>query len=86
VEVAEHDTVQEGKCCYVYVVVVEAGQTYTDLTGWFPATYLIVNGYILFLNDFNSNTINTKPMKNTGEKEMVCAYNLLIQDLISTSA
>jgi hypothetical protein len=74
--------VQEDKCRYVYVTVVEAGQIYTDLTGRCPTSSLSGNIYILVLYDFDSNTVNNTPMKNRGDKEMVRVYGLLIQSLI----
>jgi hypothetical protein len=40
------------------------------------------NKYILILYDYDSNIVLSAPMKNRGDKEMVRAFDLLIQSLI----
>jgi hypothetical protein len=76
------DMVQEEKCRYVYEAIMETGQIYTDLTGRFPTMSHSGNKYILVLYDYNSNRVLSSPMKNRGDKEMVRAFDLLIQSLI----
>jgi hypothetical protein len=57
------DMVQEDKYHHVYIAFVDAGQIYTELTYRFPTTYISGNKYILVLYDYDSNTVNTAPMK-----------------------
>ena len=76
------DMVQEDRCRYVFSAIMETGQIYTDLTGRFPTTSQSGNKYILVLYDYDSNSVLTAPMKNRGDKEMVRAFDLLIQSLI----
>jgi hypothetical protein len=71
-----------GKTGFVYATIVEAEQIRRDLTGRFPTTSAKGNKYILVLYDYDTNNILTEPMKNRGDKEMVRAYNKLIQELI----
>jgi hypothetical protein len=40
------------------------------------------NKYILILYDYDSNSVLSSPMKNRGDKDMVRAFDLLIQSLI----
>jgi hypothetical protein len=77
----EPDMVQEDKCHYFYVAIMETGKIYTDLTGRFPTTFLSGNKYILVLYDYDSNSFLSAPIKNRGDKEMVRAFDLLIQSL-----
>jgi hypothetical protein len=78
----ETDMVQEDKCHYLYATTLETNQIYSDLTGRFPTTSLSGNTYMLILYDYDSNSILSAPMKNRGDKEMVRAFDLLIQSLI----
>jgi hypothetical protein len=61
---------------------MEKGQISTDLTVIFPTTSLSGNKYILILYDYDSNSVLSAPMKNRGDKETVCVFDLLIQSLI----
>jgi hypothetical protein len=61
---------------------LEPTQIYSDLTGRFPTTSLSGNKYILILYDYDSNSVLSAPIKNRGDKEMVRAFDLLIQSLI----
>jgi hypothetical protein len=74
--------VQEDNFRYVYVTIMETGQIYTDLTGRFSTTSHSGNKYILVLYDYVSNSVLFTPMKHRGNKEMVRAFDLLIQSLI----
>jgi hypothetical protein len=74
--------VQEDKCNYIYAAVMDTNQIYTDLTGILPTTSLSGNKYILILYDYDSNSVLSAPMKNRGDKDMVRAFDLLIQSLI----
>jgi hypothetical protein len=78
----EPDMVQEDKYRYVYAAIMETGQIYTDLTGGFPTMSHSGNKYILVLYDYDSNSFLSTPMKNRGDKNMVRAFDLLIQSLI----
>jgi hypothetical protein len=57
-------------------------QIYTYLTGRFQKTSLSVIKYISILCYYDSNRILSAPMKDRGEKEMVRAFDLLIQSLV----
>jgi hypothetical protein len=78
----EPDMIQEDKCHYIYPATLETNQIYLDLTGRFPTTSLSGNKYILILYDYDSNSVLSAPMKNRGDKEMVKAFDLIIQSLI----
>jgi hypothetical protein len=74
--------IQEDKCHYIYAAILETNQIYSDLTGRFPTTSLSGNKYILILYDYDNNIVLPAPMKNRGDKEMVRAFDFLIQSLI----
>jgi hypothetical protein len=78
----ESEMVQEDKCNFIYAAVMETNQIYTDLTGRFPTTALSGNKYILILYDYDSNSVLSAAIKNRGDKDMVRAFDLLIQYLI----
>jgi hypothetical protein len=78
----ETEMVQEDKCHYIYATTLETNQIYSDLTGRFPTTSLSGNTYMLILYDYDRNSILSAPMKNRGDKEMVRAFDFLIQSLI----
>jgi hypothetical protein len=78
----ETDMIQEDKCHYIYATTLETNQIYSDLTGRFPTTSISGNKYILILYDYDSNSVLSAPMKNRGYKEMVRAFDFLIQSLI----
>jgi hypothetical protein len=61
---------------------METNQIYTDLTGRFTTTSPSGNKYILIFYDYDSNSFLSAPMKNRGDKEMILAFDLLIQSLI----
>jgi hypothetical protein len=72
--------VQEDKFNYIYAAVMDTNQIYKQLTG--RSTSLSVNKYILIIYDYDSNNVLSVPMKNRGDKDMVRAFDLLIQSLI----
>jgi hypothetical protein len=74
--------VQEDKCNFIYATIMETYQIYTDLTGRLPTTSLSGNKYILILYAYDSNSVLSAPMKNRGDKDMLRAFDLLIQYLI----
>jgi hypothetical protein len=78
----ETNMVQEDKCHYLHATTLETNQIYSDLTDRFPTTSLSGNKYMLILYDYDSNSILSAPMNNRGDKEMVRAFDLLIQYLI----
>jgi hypothetical protein len=61
---------------------MDTNQIYTDLMGRFPATSLSGNKYILILYDYDIKIVLSAPMKNRGDKDMVRAFDLLMQSLI----
>jgi hypothetical protein len=66
--ILESDMLQEYKYNYIYAAIMDTNQIYTDLTGRFPTTSLSGNKYILILNDYDSNSVLSAPMKNRGKK------------------
>jgi hypothetical protein len=78
----ETDMIQEDKCHHIYATTLETNQIYLDLTGRFPTTSLSGNKCILILYDYDGNIVLSIPMKNRGDKEMVRAFDLIIQSLI----
>jgi hypothetical protein len=74
--------VQEETCNYIYAAVMETNQIYTYLTGRFPTTSLSGNKYILILYDYDGSIVLSAPMKDRGDKDMIRAFELLIQSLI----
>jgi hypothetical protein len=74
--------IQEDKCHYIYTTTLETNQIYSDLTGRSPTTSLSGNKDILILYDYDSNIVLSAPMKNRCDKEMVRAFDFLIQSLI----
>jgi hypothetical protein len=78
----EPDMVQEDKCNYMYAAVMETNQIYTDLTGRFPTTSLSGNKYILILYEYDINSVLSDPMINRCDKDMIRAFDILIQSLI----
>jgi hypothetical protein len=78
----ESEMVEEDKCNFIFAAIMDTSQIYTDLTGRLPTTYLSGNKYILILYDYDSNIVLSVPMKKRGDKEMVRAFDLLIQPLI----
>jgi hypothetical protein len=78
----ETDMVQEDKCHYLHATTLETNQVYSDLTGIFPTTSLSGKTYILILYDYDRNSVLSTPKKNRSDKEMVRAFDFLIQSLI----
>jgi hypothetical protein len=78
----ELEMVQEDMCNFMYAVIMETNQIYTDLTGRFPTTSLSGNKYILILYDYDSNRVLSAPIKNRVDKDMLRKFYLLIQSLI----
>jgi hypothetical protein len=66
----------------MYTAIMETNQIYTYLTGRFTTTSLSGKKYILILYDYDSNSAPSTPMKNRGYKDMVRAFDLLMQSLI----
>jgi hypothetical protein len=79
------DMTQEDKCYYIYAATLETNQIYSDLTGRLPTTSLSGNKYILIMYDYDRNSVLSDPMKHRGDKEIVQAFDYLIQSLIICS-
>jgi hypothetical protein len=75
-------SVQEDKCQYAYVAIMETGQIYMDLTCRSPTTSLSASKYILVLYDYDSNSVLSASMKHRRDKELLRTFDLLIQSLI----
>jgi hypothetical protein len=70
----------------IYVKAIEAtGQIYTNQTGRFPTTSSRGNKYVMFLYDYDSNTILAEPLKSKSEGEMILAYTTLHEYLSDRS-
>jgi hypothetical protein len=82
IKAPETEMIQEDKCHYIYATTLEINQIYSDLTGIFPTTSLSGNKHMSILYDYDINIILSVPMKNRGDKEMVRAFDFLIQSLI----
>jgi hypothetical protein len=59
------------------------GHTYTDLTGRFPKTSSRGYKYILVLYDYDGNIIQSEPMKNRSDAEVIRAYSRIYDELAS---
>jgi len=57
------------------------GKIYTDQTGRFPVTSTRGNKYILFMYNYDSNTILAKPLKTRTGSDLLAAY-IKIQSLL----
>jgi hypothetical protein len=71
-----------GKTEIVYTTNVDSGQIHSDLTGRLPTTYAKGNKYVLIPYDYDTSNVLTEPMKSRGHRDMVMAYNKLIQELV----
>jgi hypothetical protein len=78
--------VVEDMCDYIYAAIIETNQIFSDLTGRLPTTSLSGNKYILILYDYDSSSFLSAPIKNRGDKEMVRAFDLLIQSFSHSSS
>jgi hypothetical protein len=67
----------------VYVVLVDQGQLYTDLTRKFPVRSSKGNWYVMVCYVFDCNYIRVVPMKPRYASEWVKAYDLIHQELTS---
>jgi hypothetical protein len=57
----------------MYVVVVDQGQLYTDLTGKFPVRSIKGNWYVMIFYSYDYNYVNYVPMKSRSASEWVKA-------------
>jgi hypothetical protein len=67
----------------VYVVVLDQGQLYTDLTGRFPVRSNKGNWYVMVWYSYDRNYIKVVPMKSRTANEWVKAYELIHQEMLS---
>jgi hypothetical protein len=68
---------------FVYAVLVDQGQLYTDLMGKFPVRSSKGNSYVMFCYAYDCNHVNVVPMKLRSASEWVKAYDLIHQELTS---
>jgi hypothetical protein len=66
----------------VYAATIDAGQIYTDQTGRFHAVSSKGNKCIMVLNDYDSNAILAKPIKNRTAPELLKAFQFMEQELV----
>jgi hypothetical protein len=69
------------KTHFVYAVLVDQGQLYTDLTGKFSVRSIKGNWYVMVCCVFDCNYIKVAPMKSRSTSEWVKAYDLIHQEL-----
>jgi hypothetical protein len=81
--ITEPDLDQGIKTQYVYAATVDAGQIYTDQTGIFPVVSRKGNKYIMILYDYDSNAILAQPIKYTTAPELLRAFQVMEQELLS---
>jgi hypothetical protein len=75
------DTDLGTKTHLVYVVVVNQGQLYTDLTGKFPVRSSKGNSYVMVCYVYDCNYVKVIPMKSRSASEWVKAYDSIHQEL-----
>jgi hypothetical protein len=75
------DTDLGTKTHLVYVVVVDQGQLYTDLTGKFPVWSRKGNAYVMVCYVYDCNYVKVIPMKSRSSSEWVKAYDNVHQEL-----
>jgi hypothetical protein len=75
------DTDLGTKTHLVYVVVVDQGQLYTDLTGKFPVRSSKGNSYVMVCYVYYCNYVKVIPMKSWSASEWVKAYDTIHQEL-----
>jgi hypothetical protein len=75
------DTDLGTKTHFVYAVVVDQGQLYTDLTGKFPARSSKGNSNVMLCYIYDCNYIKVFPMKSRSASEWVKAYDSIHQEL-----
>jgi hypothetical protein len=70
---------------YAAAIAVEdrTGQIHSDLTGRFPVQSSKGNNYILVVYDYDSNAILSEPMKRRTDAEMLRAYGVIYDVLVS---
>jgi hypothetical protein len=71
------------KTHFVYAVVVDQGQLYTDLTGKFPVRSRKVNWDVMVCYSYDCNYVKDVPMKSRSAYEWVKAYEHIHQELTS---
>jgi hypothetical protein len=75
------DTDLGTKTHLVYVVVVDQGQLYSDLTGQFPVQSSKGNSYVMMCYVYDCNYVKVIPMKFRSASEWVKAYDTVHQEL-----
>jgi hypothetical protein len=67
----------------VYVVVIDQGQFYTDLTGRFPQRSSKGNLYVMVVYSLDCNCIKPVAMKSKSASEWLKAFGGIYQDNIT---
>jgi hypothetical protein len=75
------DTDLGTKTHFVYAVVVDQGQLYTDLTGKFPVRSSKGNSYVMVCYIYDCNYVKVIPMNSRSASELVKAYDTVHQEL-----
>jgi hypothetical protein len=79
----EHDMDHGIKTQFVYAATIDAGQIYTDQTGRCPVVSSRGNKYIMILYDYDSNAILAQPIKDRTAPELLKAFQVMEQELVS---
>jgi hypothetical protein len=69
----------ESKTHFVYAVVVDQGQPYTDITGNFPVRSSKGNWYVMICYSYDCNYVKDVPMKSRSASEWVKVYQHIHQ-------
>lgn len=67
--------------CGVITTSELKGTISTDLSGRFPFTSNLLNNYIFIMYDFDSNTIQGKPIKSKNKSELVRGFEMCYKEL-----
>jgi hypothetical protein len=78
---APDDTNLDTKTHFVYAILVDHGQLYTDLTGKFPVRSSKVNSYVMVCYVYDCKYVKFIPMKSRSASEWVKAYDHIHQEL-----
>jgi hypothetical protein len=80
-DVPTTDTNLGTKTHFVYAVLVDQGQLYTDFTGKFPVRSSKGNSYVMVCYVYDCNNVKVIPMKSRSASEWVKAYDHIHQEL-----
>jgi hypothetical protein len=71
------------KTQFIYAATIDAGQIYTDQTGRFAVVSSNGNKYIMIEYDYDSNAILAQPIKGRTAPEILEAFQVMEQELVT---